>query len=452
MASRFRSVDRDTSYLLPPSVEEWLPEDHLARFVIETVGQLDTSALENAYDGRGSKAYHPKMLLALLFYGYATGTFSSRRIERATYDSIAFRYITANEHPDHDTICTFRRRFLDELQDLFVQILEIAHEMDLLELGDISIDGTKVNANASKHKALSYKHACKLEEQLETEVRELLQAAEKADEDDLPDELSVPEEIARREERLEKIRAAQKTIEERAQKRYEQEKADYEEKMAERQQKEEKTGKKTPGRKPKPPEPGPRPKDQVNLTDEESRIMFTSENGYQQAYNVQATVCKDSHLILDGHITQKANDKQELPPALEGLEKLPGKLGTARRLSADNGYFSEDNVTACEDEGITPYIATGREAHNPSWQERFQAAGEPPGEAQGVEAMVHRLRTKAGKAFYGRRKGTVEPIFGIIKHVLGFRQFLLRGLEKVSGEWTLLRCALNLKRMHALQG
>lgn len=453
MASPFRSVDRDTPYLMPPSLQEWLPEDHLARFVTETVEQLDTTALEDAYDGRGSQAYHPKMLLALLFYGYATGTFSSRKIERATYDSVAFRYVAANQHPDHDTICTFRRRFLDELQDLFVQLLEVAHQMGLFEIGDISIDGTKVNANASKHKALSFKHACRLEEQLEAEVRELLETAEEADREDLPDELSLPEEIARRKERLEAIRKAKAAIEERAQRRYQEEKDQYDQKMEKRRQKEKETGRKTPGPKPKPPEPGPMPKDQVNLTDEDSRIMFTSENGYQQAYNVQATVCMDSHLIVGGHVTQKGNDQWELEPALEEVAKLPGKLGTPERLSADNGYCSADNVTVCDDQDITPYIATGREEHNPSWKERFlEEAGEPPEEEEGVEAMAYRLKTKEGRAFYGRRKGTVEPVFGIVKHVLGFRQFLLRSVEKVCGEWALLRCAFNLKRMHALQG
>lgn len=455
MASPFRSVDRATPYLMPPSLQEWLPEDHLARFVVETVGQLDTSALEKAYDRRGSQAYHPKMLLALLFYGYATGTFSSRRIERGTYDSVAFRYISANEHPDHDTICTFRRRFLASLQDLFVQILEIAHQMDLLNVGDIALDGTKVKANASKHKALSWKHACQLEEQLEEEVRELLEAAETADEEELPDKLSVPEEIARREERIERIQQAKERIQARAAERYEAEQTEYEERMAQRKEKEQQMGRKMPGPKPKPPEPGPRPKDQVNLTDEQSRIMPTSDNGFQQAYNLQASVSMEDHLIVGGHLTQAPNDKQQLTPALAGLSELatlPEHVGSPDRLSADSGYFSEDNVTACEDEGITPFIATGRQVHNQRWQERFEEAGSPPEEDTGVEAMTHRLETEEGKAFYARRKGTVEPIFGIIKHVMGFRQFLLRGLEKVKGEWALLRCAYNLKRLHALQG
>jgi transposase len=438
---------------MPPSLEEWLPEDHLARFVVETVEHLDTTALEEAYDGRGSEAYHPKMLLALLFYGYAIGTFSSRKIEEATYDSVAFRYVAANQHPDHDTICTFRRRFLEELEGLFVQILEVAVEMGLLEVGDVALDGTKVKANASKHKALSYEYACKLEEQLSEEVEELMEKAEEADAEAFPEETSVPEEIARREERLKKIREAKQTIEKRAQKRYEAEKAAYEEKMEKRREEEKRTGRKKPGPKPAPPEDtGPEPDDQVNLTDEESRIMPTSENGFQQAYNAQATVCMDSHLILEGHLSQRTNDKQELEPALQRLDQLPEKVGSPDRLAADSGYYSSGNAEACEDHRITPYVSPGREKHNQTWKERFSDPGEPPDEESGLEAMAYRLETREGKDFYGRRKGTAEPIFGIIKEVLGIRQFLLRGLKKVKGEWALIRCAFNLKRMHRLLG
>ncbi len=362
MSDRFRSVNRQMPYLMPPSLEEWLPEDHLARFVVETVETLDTTALEEAYDGRGSEAYHPKMLLALLFYGYATGTYSSRKIEEATYDSVAFRYVAANQHPDHDTTKAFRRRFLEELEGLFVQILEVAVEMGLLEVGDVALDGTKVKANASKHKALSYEHACKLEDQLMEEVEELMEKAEEADAEELPEETSVPEEIARREERLEKIREAKQTIEERARKRHEAEKAAYEEKMEKRWEEEKRTGRKKPGPKPEPPEDtGPEPDDQVNLTDEESRIMHTSDNGFQQAYNAQATVCMDSHLIVGGHISQKSNDKQELEPALQDLSELPERVGSPDRLAADSGHYSSGNAQACEDHRITPYISTGRE-------------------------------------------------------------------------------------------
>lgn len=447
--ANFKLVDRDTSYLLPPSVDEWLPEDHLARFVVEIVDQLDISALEGAYTGSGSDAYHPRMMAALLFYSYASGTYSSRKIEVATYESVPMRYVAANQHPDHDTICTFRRRFFDQLGELFTQILLVAAEMGLTELGDVSIDGSKFKANASKHKAMSWERACQLEDQLSEEVAELLEKAEAADQQD-DHQNSLPEELERRRERLEQIRRAKEMIQKRAEARYEQEKAEYTQKMAERHRKEEQTGKKTPGREPQPPEPGPADKDQVNFTDPESRIMLTSNNGWQQAWNAQAAVDMDSHLIVGGHLSQASNDKQQLQPALEALDRLPGSLGTPERITADNGYYSEDNITEATDRDLTPYLARGRQNHNQRWDERGADPGPPPEEKSEKERMAWRLKTREGKAFYGRRKATVETVFGIIKHAMGFRQFSMRGLKKVAGEWNLVKCAYNLKRMHAL--
>lgn len=447
--ANFKLVDRDTSYLLPPSVDEWLPEDHLARFVVEIVDQLDISALEGAYTGSGSDAYHPRMMLALLFYSYASGTFSSRKIEAATYESVPVRYVAANQHPDHDTICTFRKRFLEPLDALFTQILLVAAEMGLTELGDVSIDGAKFKANASKHKAMSWQRACALEVQLSREVAELLEAAEAADADE-EDGQKLPEELQRRQKRLAQIRQAKKMIEERAEARYEAEQADYEDKMAKRRAKEEQTGKKSPGRKPAPPEPGPRDKDQVNFTDPESRIMLTSNNGWQQAWNAQAAVDMDSHLIVGGYISQAPNDKRELEPMLDQLETLPEQLGDPKRIAADNGYYSKDNVSEATDRNIAPYLATGRASHNQCWQERLTEPDPPPEEATEVDQMAWRLNTLEGRSFYGRRKATVETVFGIIKRAIGFRQFSLRGTKKVAGEWNLVKCAYNLKRMHAL--
>lgn len=447
--ANFRLVDRDTSYLLPPSVDEWLPEDHLARFVVEVVDQLDITALEGAYTGSGSDAYHPRMMLALLFYSYATGTFSSRKIEKASYESVPVRYVAANQHPDHDTICTFRKRFLGALDNLFTQILLVAAQMGLTELGDVAIDGSKFKANASKHKAMSWKRACELEDQLSEEVSELLAAAEAADADD-KDGQKLPKELQRRQDRLEQIARAKAMIEERAGKRYEGEQAEYEAKMAERRAKEERTGKKTRGRNPRPPEPGPRAGDQVNFTDPESRIMLTSNNGWQQAWNAQAAVDMDSHLIVGGHISQAPNDKKELEPMLDSLEAVPEQIGDPKRIAADNGYYSEDNIAEAADHKVIPYVATGRQQHNQHWEERLADPGPPPEEATPAEQMKWRLKTPEGKAFYGRRKATVETVFGIIKQVLGFRQFSLRGLQKVAGEWNLLKCAYNLKRMHTL--
>ena len=450
MTPRFVQCDRDTLYLMPPSIQDWLPENHLARFVVDIVSQLDLWPLENAYAGRGSDAYPPRMLLALLFYGYATGVFSSRKLEAATYDSVAFRYITANSHPDHDTIANFRKRFLEELKTLFAQILTIAHTMGVLNLGKVSLDGTKVKANASKHKALSWEHALSLEKQINAEVETLLRKAEEADREDFPDGMSIPEELARRKERLENIAKAKAEIQRRASERYSREKEAYDKKMAQRKVKEQASGKKLRGRDPKPPEPGPKKGDQVNLTDEDSRIMPTSGGGFEQSYNAQAGVDMDSMLIVENHITQQTNDKQEIKPAIENLATLPDKLDKVEALVADTGYFSKDNLRSCEHEHITPYIATERDKHNQPLKECFSEPEPPPEDADPVTKMKHRLKTNEGKKLYAKRKSTVEPVIGIIKAVMGFRQFLLRGLESVNGEWNLVCIAYNLKRLHAL--
>ena len=452
MSVKFVEVDRETPYLLPPSLQEWLPKGHLARFVVEIVEQLDVRSLKATYAGRGSQPYNPEMLVALLFYGYATGVFSSRKLERSTYDSVAFRFIAANSHPDHDTIATFRRRFLPQLNKLFAQILLIAHQMEVLKLGNVSLDGSKIKANASKHKALSYEHACKLEEQIKAEVSELLKKAEAADHADIPDGMNIPEELERREKRLSAIAAAKAEIEKRATERHAREQAAYETKVAERAKKERSTGKKAKGKEPKPPKPGPSAKDQVNLTDEESRIMPTSGGGFEQTYNAQAGVDTASKLIVSVHVTQNPNDKQELTPTLENLAALPEKLGKTTDLVADSGYFSEANVTACEEDGITPYIAVGRQSHNLPLMERFAKPPVLPEDADSVARMKYRLKTPSGKAIYAQRKVTSEPVFGIIKAVMGFRSFLLRGFEAAKGEWSLICMAYNIKRLHVLAG
>jgi len=450
MKVTFVDVDRETLYLLPPSIQDWLPEKHLARFVVEIVEQLDLQPLKTSYCGCGSQPYNPEMLVALLFYGYATGVFSSRKLERSTYDSVAFRYIAANRHPDHDTIAAFRKRFLPQLRKLFMEILAIAHQMKVLKLGKVSIDGTKIQANASKHKALSYGHACKLEERLEAEVAELLQKAESADNADIPDGMDVPAELSIRRERIKAIKEAKAEIERRAAERYAEEQQTYDAKIADRAKKEQETGKKTGGKTPQPPTAGPTEKDQVNLNDSESRIMPTPGGGFEQAYNAQAGVDTETLLIVTTHVSQAPNDKQELEPALTNLKRLPQTLGTVTDLLADNGYFSEGNVTLCEENKVAPYIAVKRESHHPPLMERFQEPAPLPDEANTVDAMKHRLKTKSGKAVYATRKSTIEPVFGIIKSVMGFRQFLLRGLDAVKGEWDLVCIAFNLKRLYAL--
>lgn len=452
MSVTFVEVDRETLYLLPPSLQDWLPEGHLARFVVEIVEQLDLRSLKASYSGRGSQPYNPEMLVALLFYGYATGVFSSRKLEQNTYDSVAFRFIAANNHPDHDTIATFRRRFLPQLKSLFVQILMIAHQMNVLKLGSVSLDGSKIKANASRHKALSYEHACKLEVQIKAEVAELLKKAEAADRTDIPDGMNIPEELERREKRLAAIAAAKSEIEKRAAERHAREQAAYEKKLTERAKKEQASGKKAGGKQPKPPESGPTAKDQINLTDKESRIMPTSGSGFEQAYNAQASVDTASKLIVAAHITQKPTDRRELVPTLSSLAALPREFGKATELIADSGYFSETNVAACEEKGLTPYIAVDRQNHHPSLMERF---AEPPPLPEGADAVIrmkHRLRTVTGKAIYAQRKVTSEPVFGIIKAVMGFRNFLLRGFDAVTGEWDLVCIAYNIKKLHVLAG
>jgi len=450
--SNFRPIDRDTDFLMPPSVDEWLPERHLARFVVEVIAGLDLRAMTGSYRGSGEASYHPRLLLGIIVYGYATGVFSSRKLERAAYDSVAFRFVTGNDHPDHDTIAAFRRRFLKQIETLFVQVLGVAREMGVLKLGTVALDGTKIHANASRHSALSYEHAAKIEAQLQAEVADLLAKAEAADQADVPDGMSVPEELARREQRLAAIAKARATIEARAKERQARERAEYEAKLKAREAKTAATGKKPGGRPPAAPVEGPLPTDQVNLTDEESRIMPVPGDGFEQCYNAQALVAAGSLLVIAADVVQAPNDKQQLQPMLGKIADLPDALGKVGELLADNGYFSEGNVNACAAAGIDPVIAMGREAHHPSLDERFAAAPPPPEQPSPLEAMEHRFKTPEGKQLYALRKQTPEPVFGIIKSVLGFRQFLLRGLDNVRGEWNLVTMAWNMKRMFVLAG
>jgi transposase len=448
--SNFRPTDRLTGYLMPPSVDEWLPQRHLARFVVEVVEGLDLRAMSKAYRGSGSASYHPAPLLSMLIYGYATGVFSSRKLERATYDSVAFRFIAANDHPDHDTIATFRRRFLKEIEGQFVEVLKLAREMGVLKMGTVALDGTKIHANASRHSALSYEHAGKIEAQLKAEVAELLAKAEAADQADVPDGMSIPEELARREARLEQLAVARAKIEARAKERLARDEAEYAAKLAAREAKAEATGGKPRGKPPEPPVEGPLPTDQINLTDEESRIMPVAGGGFEQCYNGQAVVAAGSLLVVAAEVVQAANDKQQLQPMLNKLAVLPGALGNVETLLADNGYFSAANVTACAAAGIDPLIAMGRQPHYPSLAERFEDTPPPPENPTPVEAMAYRLKTPDGRKLYALRKQVPEPVFGIIKSVLGFRQFLLRGLDRVQGEWSLVTMAWNMKRLFVL--
>lgn len=448
--ANFRPTDRLTGFLMPPSIEEWLPQRHLARFVVEVIDGLDLTVMSKSYRGTGSACYHPAALLGLLVYGYATGVFSSRKLERSTYDSVAFRFIAANDHPDHDTIATFRRRFLKEIEALFVKVLLLAREMGVLKMGTVALDGTKIHANASRHSALSYEHAGKIEAQLKAEVAELLARAEAADQTDIPDGISIPEELARREDRLEKLAVARAKIEARAKERFAREMADHEAKLAAREAKTAATGKKPGGKPPQPPVEGPLPTDQINLTDEDSRIMPVAGGGFEQCYNAQAAVAEGSLLIVAQDVVQAVNDKQQIEPILNQIDSLPDELGEVDTLLADTGYFSAVNVAACAAAGIDPLIAMGRQPHHPPVSERFCDDPLAPENPTPVEAMAHRLKTREGRDLYALRKQTPEPVFGIIKSVMGFRQFLLRRMDKVRGEWSLVTIAWNIKRMFVL--
>ena len=449
--SNFRPTDRQTGFLMPPSLDEWLPQHHLARFVVEVVDGLDLTSMSKSYRGSGSASYHPATLLSLLVYGYATGVFSSRKLERATYDSVAFRFIAANDHPDHDTIATFRRRFLEQITGLFVEVLKLACEMGVLQMGTVALDGTKIHANASRHSALSYEHAGKIAAQLKAEVADLLAKAEAADQADVPDGMSIPEELARREVRLEKLAEARKKIEARAKERVEREQAEHQAKLAAREEKTAATGKKPSGRPPEPPVEGPLPTDQINLTDQDSRIMPVAGGGFEQCYNAQAVVAADSLLVVAVDVVQAANDKQQLQPMLNQVAALPGALGEVETMLADSGYFSAANVAACVAAEVEPLIAMGRQPHYLPLNERFADMPPAPQNATPVEAMAYRLKTPDGRQLYALRKQVPEPVFGIIKSVMGFRQFLLRGIDRVRGEWSLVTMAWNMKRLFVLR-
>lgn len=451
MARKFKTPDYESTLDQTITLGEALPANHLARFVVMVIAQLDLSQVYAQYAPVGGEAIAPEILLGLLFYGYATGVFSSRKIERATYESIPFRFVASGLHPDHDTIAHFRKTFLSEIGELFVQILLMAKLAGVLKMGNISVDGSKIHADAAKSKAVSYKRLTEMEVQLRQEVHELLALGEQADQGALrlPEGLVVEDEIAIRKEWLENLAEAKAILEARAQERYEAEKVEYEAKLREREEKAKRSGRKPRGPQPKPPEAGPRDKDQYHFTDPDSRIMKNSSNdGFDQHYNVQAAVDQESLLILAPAISNHPNDKQEAEPTVDAIPAVVGKPTAA---ALDNGYFSEANIAALENRGIDPYIATGREPHHKSWRSFFDDLPEPPAEeADPKTKMAYKLQTEIGQAIYRLRKCTVEPVIGIIKEVLGFRQFSLRGLLAAAGEWCLVCLAFNLKRLHTL--
>jgi transposase len=455
---QFRGYDPDQLLLLPPDMRAWLPEGHLVHFISEVVDGLDLGAIERVYEHGlgGQPAYHPRMMVKLLLYAYCVGTPSSRKMERLTYESVPFRVLTADQQPDHSTIAEFRKRHLKALSKLFVQVLRLCQGAGLVKLGHVALDGTKVRANASKHKAMSYGRMEKEVAELEAEVTRLLAEAERVDgeEDELygkdkrGDEL--PEELRTRQGRLKKIQEAKRALEQEAKARAEEERREYEAKKqawvypepAEWENRTECRG----GRPPKKPSGRPDPKAQRNFTDPDSRIMKDgATNSFEQCYNCQAAVDKGKQIIVATKVTQDPNDKGQVKPVLEQLKKnTGGKM--PKVASMDAGYYSKSNVDHLEKEGIDAYVATGKEKH--SHLAPPARRGRIPKNATVKERMQRKLRTIKGRCTYAKRKWIAESVFGQIKEVRGFRRFLLRGLEKVGAEWELICLTHNLLKLH----
>lgn len=449
MSRKFRTVDYEGMLNQSVSLREVLPAQHLARFIVNAVAQFDLAKFYKRYGERGGEAIAPEILLGLLLYGYASGVFSSRKIERATYESIPFRYVAGGLHPDHDTLANFRKTFLEEIKDLFVQVLVLAQIHGVLKLGNVSLDGTKIHADASKHQAVSYKRAVELETQLRKEVEELLELSEQADQHQAPPDLNVATEITFRQERIANLAEAKKVMEARAAERYKVEQAEYEAKQREREEKAKESGKKQRGKEPTAPTQEPHDGDQYNFTDPESRIMKNSNDaGFDQHYNAQVAVDQDSLLIVAHTLSNHPNDQAEAIPTFEAI---PPELGKPKTGALDCGYFNPVTLAWMCANNIDPLIATGGEIHHHNWREYFALQPAPPPDDASLRAkMAYKLRTDIGRAIYGLRKSTVEPVIGIIKEVLGFRQFSLRGIAVAAGEWALVCIAFNFKRLNTL--
>ncbi len=431
MAKTYRPYSPDQMFLLPPSLRDWLPENHLVYFVSDVVDQLDLSKIEAVYekDDRGQPPYHPRMMTKILVYSYCVGVFSSRKIQKRLVEDVAFRVLAAGNQPDFRTISDFRKIHLDAIQDLFEQVLKLALTAGAIKLGRVALDGSKIKANASKHKAMSYKRMKEEERNLRVEVQRLLKQAKAADDEEDSrygkdrDGDELPEELSRRETRLKRIKEAQRALEQRA--REEAEKS----------------------KEAKDPEAKATPEDkaQYNFTDPESRIMKGAD-GFVQAFNGQIVVEEVCQLIVAQAVTQEANDKKQVEPMVEAIKAQAGQTPT--QLLADSGYCSEGNLKLLEKKPMDVYIATGRQKHGAK-PVRCKP-GPLPQEATHVDKMTRKLQTKAGAAVYAARKAIVEPVFGQIKQARGFRQFLLRGINKVRGEWALVCTTHNILKMYRL--
>jgi transposase len=428
MAKTFRSYLPEQDLLLPPSLRDWLPEQHLAYFVSDVVDQLDLSRIESVYEKeeRGQPPYHPRMMAKILIYAYCVGVFSSRRMQKRLVEDVAFRVLAAGNQPDFRTLSDFRKLHLEALEELFQQVLRITLATGTMKLGRVALDGSKVQANASKHKAMSYARMKETEKRLREEVRRLLEQAEAVDEEEdarygrdrRGDEL--PAELARRETRIQKIREAKRALEERAREEAES--------------------------KDRPPEEGkPKAKDQFNFTDPESRIMKGPDR-FLQAYNTQIAVEPDFQLIVGQTVTQAENDKQQMEPLVETIREQSGQK--PQEVLADSGYCSEKSLQYLVKQRIGGFVATGKQKHG--YLLEPCPRGPLPQGATRVEQMQHKLATRVGAAVYATRKAIVEPVFGQIKHVRGFRQFFLRGLRKVQGEWALICLTHNILKLHRI--
>jgi transposase len=451
MATRYVNIDRETPLLLPPDLRDWVPVDHLVHFVIDAVEQLDVKLARVNERGTGSEQYPPRMLLGLLIYSYATGMFSSRQIERATYENVAVRLLCADTHPDHDTLCTFRRENAALVGSSFAQVLELAAGCGVLKVGGITvaIDGTKILANASKHASVSYEHAERTMRQLDLEVAELLKKAEDADSVPLSDGLTIPAEVQRRVERKAQLARARAEMEARAYARFQELQPEHEARVA--AQKARMAAGEKRGRSEKPPSPTPGGSDQYNFTDPQSRIMKMNGMQFEQAYNAQAAVEVNSLLVVGQRVTTSNNDQRQLVPTTRAITSV---IGTVKEVLVDGGFFSEAAVETLEAGGDMRILAAiKREAHGRTVRQLERHVDPPPPQpgAKLKEVMIHRTRTAAGRQRYKLRQQTVEPTFGIIKEVLGFRRFSLRGEAKVALEWTLVTLAFNLKRLHRLR-
>lgn len=445
---RFKSYCPDQILLLPPDMKQWLPEGDLAYFIMDVVAELDLSAIYEYYSRSrsGQPPYNPRMMTSLILYAYCVGLPSSRKIEAATYTQIPFRVITADQHPDHDTLAGFRKTHLKALAALFVDVLQLCQKAGLVKLGHIALDGTKVKANASKHKAMSYDRMDKTLAQLEAEVGQLLEEARTVDEQEDArygkgkrlEEL--PKDLRRRQSRIAKIKQAKQSLEDEAQAKAQAQR----QAIHEREEVLKRAGKTRKGKPPKEPSDTPAPKAQRNFTDPDSRIMKDgASKSFEQAYNCQIASDVHAQIIVGTHVTQETNDKQQVQPVIEDVKKRTGQ--TPKKASLDAGYYSDDNVAYLESEGIDGYVATGRQKHG----ETIPPAprGRIPQQATTKEKMARKLRTVKGRATYSKRKQIVEPVFGQTKEARGFRRFSLRGLANVSCEWDLISLTHNLLKL-----